>query len=211
MNNILNVTGRFNDLVIPQNANGESPVSFEIMPGQNVEVKTEFMNMLEEMAVNQTGVSLEMVNSRYQESTATHLTMSNARFLIKVYRRQKLFEPILSEIYTKLYQYEYDTKVNVSVELPLPIMLNFTNTSQILSMSQELINSITQMKFGSSQDETAKMSFSAMLMEYYFNSFLPMDKINEMADKAKVQSASDQVKGAEEMGGDMGGPGGQQY
>lgn len=206
MNNIMNVTGRFNDLVIPQNANGESPVSFEIMPGQNVEVKTEFMNMLEEMAVNQTGVSLEMVNSRYQESTATHLTMSNARFLIKVYARQKLYEPILSAIYTKLYQYEYDTNSIVKVELPPPIMLNFTNTSQILSMSQELIQNIVQMKFGSSQNDQEKMAFTSLLMEYYYDSFLPMDKINEMADKAKsITAANKPVSSGGDAGGDMGG------
>lgn len=210
MNNIMNVTGRFNDLVIPQNANGESPVSFEIMPGQNVEVKTEFMNMLEEMAVNQTGVSLEMVNSRYQESTATHLTMSNARFLIKVYARQKLYEPILSAIYTKLYQYEYNTNSIVKVELPPPIMLNFTNTSQILSMSQELIQNIVQMKFGSSQNEQEKLAFTSLLMEYYYDSFLPMDKINAMADKAKAKTAANKPVSA---GGDMGGGdmGGAQY
>ena len=207
MNNIMNVTGRFNDLVIPQNANGESPVSFEIMPGQNVEVKTEFMNMLEEMAVNQTGVSLEMVNSRYQESTATHLTMSNARFLIKVYARQKLYEPILSAIYTKLYQYEYDTNSIVKVELPPPIMLNFTNTSQILSMSQELIQNIVQMKFGSSQNDQEKMAFTSLLMEYYYDSFLPMDKINAMADKAKAKTAANKPvsAGGGMDGGDMGG------
>lgn len=207
MNNIMNVTGRFNDLVIPQNANGESPVSFEIMPGQNVEVKTEFMNMLEEMAVNQTGVSLEMVNSRYQESTATHLTMSNARFLIKVYARQKLYEPILSAIYTKLYQYEYNTNSIVKVELPPPIMLNFTNTSQILSMSQELIQNIVQMKFGSSQNEQEKLAFTSLLMEYYYDSFLPMDKINAMADKAKAKTAANKPvpTGGGMDGGDMGG------
>lgn len=205
MNNIMNVTGRFNDLVIPQNANGESPVSFEIMPGQNVEVKTEFMNMLEEMAVNQTGVSLEMVNSRYQESTATHLTMSNARFLIKVYARQKLYEPILSAIYTKLYQYEYNTNSIVKVELPPPIMLNFTNTSQILSMSQELIQNIVQMKFGTSQNEQEKLAFTSLLMEYYYNSFLPMDKINAMADKAKAKTAANKPVSAGGDGGDMGG------
>ena len=206
MNNIMNVTGRFNDLVIPQNANGESPVSFEIMPGQNVEVKTEFMNMLEEMAVNQTGVSLEMVNSRYQESTATHLTMSNARFLIKVYARQKLYEPILSAIYTKLYQYEYNTNSIVKVELPPPIMLNFTNTSQILSMSQELIQNIVQMKFGTSQNEQEKLAFTSLLMEYYYDSFLPMDKINEMADKAKsITAANKPVSSGGDAGGDMGG------
>ena len=205
MNNIMNVTGRFNDLVIPQNANGESPVSFEIMPGQNVEVKTEFMNMLEEMAVNQTGVSLEMVNSRYQESTATHLTMSNARFLIKVYARQKLYEPILSAIYTKLYQYEYNTNSIIKVELPPPIMLNFTNTSQILSMSQELIQNIVQMKFGSSQNEQEKLAFTSLLMEYYYDSFLPMDKINAMADKAKAKTAANKPVSAGGDGGDMGG------
>lgn len=207
MNNIMNVTGRFNDLVIPQNANGESPVSFEIMPGQNVEVKTEFMNMLEEMAVNQTGVSLEMVNSRYQESTATHLTMSNARFLIKVYARQKLYEPILSAIYTKLYQYEYNTNSIIKVELPPPIMLNFTNTSQILSMSQELIQNIVQMKFGSSQNEQEKLAFTSLLMEYYYDSFLPMDKINAMADKAKAKTAANKPvsAGGGMDGGDMGG------
>lgn len=205
MNNIMNVTGRFNDLVIPQNANGESPVSFEIMPGQNVEVKTEFMNMLEEMAVNQTGVSLEMVNSRYQESTATHLTMSNARFLIKVYARQKLYEPILSAIYTKLYQYEYNTNSIVKVELPPPIMLNFTNTSQILSMSQELIQNIVQMKFGSSQNEQEKLAFTSLLMEYYYDSFLPMDKINAMADKAKAKTAANKPVSTGGDGGDMGG------
>lgn len=205
MNNIMNVTGRFNDLVIPQNANGESPVSFEIMPGQNVEVKTEFMNMLEEMAVNQTGVSLEMVNSRYQESTATHLTMSNARFLIKVYARQKLYEPILSAIYTKLYQYEYNTNSIVKVELPPPIMLNFTNTSQILSMSQELIQNIVQMKFGSSQNDQEKLAFTSLLMEYYYDSFLPMDKINAMADKAKAKTAANKPVSAGGDGGDMGG------
>lgn len=205
MNNIMNVTGRFNDLVIPQNANGESPVSFEIMPGQNVEVKTEFMNMLEEMAVNQTGVSLEMVNSRYQESTATHLTMSNARFLIKVYARQKLYEPILSAIYTKLYQYEYNTNSIVKVELPPPIMLNFTNTSQILSMSQELIQNIVQMKFGSSQNEQEKLAFTSLLMEYYYDSFLPMDKINAMADKAKAKTAANKPVSTGMDGGDMGG------
>ena len=207
MNNIMNVTGRFNDLVIPQNANGESPVSFEIMPGQNVEVKTEFMNMLEEMAVNQTGVSLEMVNSRYQESTATHLTMSNSRFLIKVYARQKLYEPILSAIYTKLYQYEYNTNSIIKVELPPPIMLNFTNTSQILSMSQELIQNIVQMKFGTTQNEQEKLAFTSLLMEYYYDSFLPMDKINAMADKAKAKTAANKPvsAGGGMDGGDMGG------
>ena len=208
MNNILNITGRFNDLVIPQNANGESPVNFEIMPGQNVEVKTEFMNMLEEMAVSQTGVSLEMVNSRDQEQTATHITMTNARFLVKIFARQQQYADILSEIFTKIYQCEYGVEDDLDVNLPPPVMLNFTNTSQILTVANELIQNIVQMKMGGDQDEQLKSVFIGKLMKYYFKSFLPMEEIDKMADEARIELAemrgsqsADQINGMQPQGG----------
>lgn len=205
MNNILNITGRFNDLVIPQNANGESPVSFEVMPGQNVDVKTEFMNMLEEMAVNQTGVSLEMVNSRTMENTATHITMTNTRFLIKIFNRQIQYQDILSRLFTKIYQNEYDTNNVLEVELPPPVMLNFTNTSQILATANELIQNIVTMKMGTEQDEQVKNSFLGKLMRYYFKSFLPLDEIDKMAEDAKVDVEVKRQQGQDQGMGDMGG------
>lgn len=205
MNNILNITGRFNDLVIPQNANGESPVSFEVMPGQNVEVKTEFMNMLEEMSINQTGVSLEMVNSRTMENTATHITMTNTRFLIKIYNRQIQYEQILSRLFTMIYQNEYDSNNTVEVELPPPVMLNFTNTSQIIAVANELIQNIVTMKMGTEQDEQIKQAFLGKLMRFYFKSFLPLDEIDKMADDAKVDVEAKRQAGDQGMGNDMGG------
>ena len=211
MNNILNITGRFNDLVIPQNANGESPVSFEVMPGQNVEVKTEFMNMLEEMSINQTGVSLEMVNSRTMENTATHITMTNTRFLIKIYNRQIQYEQILSRLFTMIYQNEYDSNNTVEVELPPPVMLNFTNTSQIIAVANELIQNIVTMKMGTEQDEQIKQAFLGKLMRFYFKSFLPLDEIDKMADDAKVDVEVKRQAGDQGMGNDMGGGGQPMY
>ena len=205
MNNILNITGRFNDLVIPQNANGESPVSFEVMPGQNVEIKTEFMNTLEEMSINQTGVSLEMVNSRTMENTATHITMTNTRFLIKIYNRQIQYEQILSRLFTMIYQNEYDSNNTVEVELPPPVMLNFTNTSQIIAVANELIQNIVTMKMGTEQDEQVKQAFLGKLMRFYFKSFLPLDEIDKMADDAKVDIEAKRQAGDQGMSGDMGG------
>lgn len=187
MNNILNITGRFNDLVVPRNANGESPVDFEVMPGQNIEVKTDFMNMLEEMAVNQTGVTMDMVNSRLQESVATHITMTNTRFLIKVFARQQLFAEILSTIFTKIYQTEYETDDVVEVELPPPIMLNFTNTSQAIAMVNELVQNIDMMEMPTEQDEMVKAAFRGKLMRYYLNSILPIDDIERLRDEARIQ------------------------
>ena len=191
MNNIMNITGRFNDLVIPQNQNGESPVSFEVLPGQNVEVNTEFMRSLEEMAVAQTGVTIDMVNNQLNEQTATHITMNNSRFLMKIYNRQKQYQELLSEICTKIYQAEYDTKDTIEVVLPPPAMLNFTNTSQMLASGNELIQNIVQMKMGAEMDESVRAKFNGKLMEFYFKSFLPMDDINRLEDEARIEVEAD--------------------
>lgn len=200
MNNIMNITGRFNDLVIPQNANGESPINFEVLPGQNIEIKTEHMNSLEEMAVDLTGVTIEMINSRKDEQTATHITMTNSRFLMKIYARQQAYQKFLSLICTKIYQAEYDTSDTVEVKLPPPAFLNFTNVTQLLGLGGELINNIVQMKMGAEQDEEIKAEFIGKMMRFYYETFLPMDEIDKLADEAKIEvetrRSSDQVAAA---------------
>lgn len=192
MNNILNITGRFNDLVIPQSANGESPVNMEVLPGQNIDVKTDFMNQLEEMAIEQVGVSIEMITNHFtNEQTATNVVQNNERFLIKVAERQELYAQILSSIFTKIYQTENDTNDILEVELPVPTSLRLTNTSQILASGNDVIQNITNMKLGSNQDEELKMRYTGKLMEYYYSSILPMSKLDELLDKAKMEQMVD--------------------
>ena len=195
MNNILNITGRFNDMVIPQNSNGESPVSFEVIPGQNIEIKTDFMNMLEETAIGLIGgITLEMVRSQEQEQTATHLTMTNAKLLIDIFERQMAYEDIISEICTKIYQIEYGVDDELKVELPPPVMLNFTNTSQILTVANELIQNIVTMKMGPDNQQTGneglRNAFIGRLMRYYFKSFLPMEEIDQMYEEAETEMSA---------------------
>ena len=200
MNNIMNITGRFNDLVIPQNQNGESPVNFEVLPGQQVEVQSEFMRTLEEMAVNQTGVTTDMISIQNNDQTATHLTQTSSRFLMKIYNRQQKYQKILSEIITKIYQAEYNCNDAVEVKLPPPAMLNFTNTSQLLASGNELIQNIVQMKMGAEMDESLKATYTGKLMQYYYNSFLPMDEINKLADETRIEvEAEKSSNGGNEM------------
>lgn len=207
MNNIMNITGRFNDLVIPQNQNGESPVNFEVLPGQQVEVQSEFMRTLEEMAINQTGVTTDMISIQNNDQTATHLTQTSSRFLMKIYNRQQKYQKILSEIITKIYQAEYSCNDTVEVKLPPPAMLNFTNTSQLLASGNELIQNIVQMKMGAEMDESLKATYTGKLMQYYYNSFLPMDEINKLADETRIEVEAEKSSngGGNEMNnGNMG-------
>lgn len=205
MNNILNITGRFNDLVIPQSANGESPVTTEILPGQNIDVKTEFMNGLEEMAIEQTGVSIEMISNHYQaEQTATNVVQNNERYLIMIRERQELYQETLSAVLTKIYQAEEGTNDIVSVELPAPRGLNFSNTSQMLASGNDLIQNIVQMKLGQSQDEGLKARFTGKLMEYYYTTMLPMDDIDRLYDEAQLEAKQEPAED-NQAGGGMGG------
>ena len=210
MNNILNITGRFNDLVIPQNANGESPVNMEVLPGQNIDVKTEFMNNLEEMAIELLGVSMEMITSHFQsEQSATNVVQNNERLLIMVYQRQEIFSEILATIFTKIYQTEYGTDDLIDVELPTPSQLRLNNLSQLLSVGNDIIQNIVTM-LAQNDDEMSKAVFTGKLMEHYFGSFIDMEKIMEIYNNSKIEAAIKQDDQAAQQGGMGGGmpPGG---
>lgn len=200
MNSILNITGRFNDIIVPQNANGESPVTFEIMPGQNIEVKTDFMRSLEEVAVNLTGIPITLIDSIQQDSSATHTILMNTRTLIQILNIQNKYEKILSRIFTKLYQYEYNTTDTIKVKLPPPMMSKFSNITQIMASGNEVIQNIVMMKT-SGLEQNVKDAFQAKVMEYYFGSWLPMDEINKLLDEAKQEI---EINGSENTG-DIGG------
>lgn len=190
MNNILNITGRFNDLVIPQNSNGESPVNMEVLPGQNIEVRTEFMNGLEEMAIEQLGVSIEMITNHYQsEQSATNAVQNSQRFLLMIQKRQMEYSPILSTIFTKIYQAENDCDDIVEVKLPVPSMLRLSNTSQMIQTANDIIQNVTQMMYGADPREEAKLEFTSQLMKFYLGDILPMDEINKCKDKTEVALA----------------------
>ena len=210
MNNILNITGRFNDLVIPQNANGESPVNMEVLPGQNIEVRTEFMNSLEEMAIEQLGVSIEMITNHYQsEQSATNAVQNSQRFLLMIQKRQAEYAPILSTIFTKIYQAENDCEDIVEVKLPVPSMLRLSNTSQMIQTANDIIQNVTQMMYGSDPREEAKLEFTSQLMKFYLGDILPMEEINKLRDKTEVNLAvaKDSSPSMDDMsgGGNMGG------
>lgn len=214
MNNILNITGRYNDIIFPLGADGSQPITVDIMPAQNIEIKTELMNMLEEMAVNSTGVTMEMLNSRLQEQSATHITMTNTRFLITIRDRQVKYQSILSKIFTKIYQIEYGIEDELEVTLSPPVMLNFQNSSQIVSVANELIQNIVLMCMGSdNQNEALKSQLTSGLMKFYLKSMLPMEEIDKIFEEAQIDVINNQerITNRSQQAGGMGGgmpPGG---
>lgn len=200
MSNVLNMLGRFNDFVIPRSSSGDAPIDFEVIPGQQTEVKTELMNMLEEMAINATEVPLEVIQMRQQVDYATHLTMTNTKFLQKIYNRQGKTQRIFSRIITKIYNYEYnltngetiENPVSVKVILPPPIYLNAVNGTQIVDAINSLSDTVGNIYVSDIEENEragTRVEFARIVKQKMIENIIPKDIINNALEQARLNNS----------------------
>lgn len=172
------------------------------MQGQQVEIKTELLSLLEEAAINSTGVPLELIQSRQSPDYAMQLTMSNTKFLRFVYGRQSQFQLLLEPLLTKLYDVEYGTTDKIKVTLPPPLFINVTNTNQLITNTSDFCNSLVEIVMGDSQDDILKAKVGKKLKIYYLGSYVNMSMINDIIESAKQEKAKEDAEQADQEGGE---------
>lgn len=185
INNVLDITGRFNDYIIPRGADGQSPIDFEVMQGQQVEIKTELLSILEELAINITGVPIEIIQNRQSPEYAVQLTMQNSKFLRYVYGRQSKCENKLSKLFTRIYNLEYGNTDIVKVTLPPPLFINVTNTNQLIANTSEYCDSVANIVLADEQDDLVKQMFAKEFKIYNLGSYINMNVVSDIINKAK--------------------------
>ena len=190
LNNILNITGRYNDLIIPRSPSGNTAIDFEVMPGQSIDPKQELLETLEHAAVNSTDVPIEVVNSRQTADYAVQVVMTNSKFLRHIYNRQSRFNHILSELFTKIYNAEFNDDQILEVILPPPMFLNITNTNQVVTNARDFANTIIEMEMtGEPQDDLVKDKYSRLIQEYFLGSYIDLKMMNELKIRAQHLAA----------------------
>ena len=186
INNILNITGRFNDYVIPTNASGDPPIQFEVMPGQQIDTPTELMEALKEMAINSTGIPIEIIQARQSVDYAMQLTMSSSKVLRFCYKRQELFQNKLNMFITPIYNYEYNNSDSVTVTLPPPSFINITNTNQLVDNTKNFVNSIIEVEMNDVQDDKLRNIYSKELFKHYLGTHLDVSAHEEILNRCKL-------------------------
>lgn len=201
MKNVLNILGRFNDFVIPTDNSGNAPVQFEVMQGQQIDPQTDLMEKLQSMAVNSTDVPFEIVQARQSMDYAIQASMSNSRFLKKIYNRQTIANRFLSSIMTKLYRGEFNNPTAViKVNLPTPMFLNLTNTNQIIQNANDVAQAAME-AFSDDLDDNAKQIFFNNLKGKMLESYIDMEMIMRVKESTKIEYAANQQQ---DQGGDAG-------
>lgn len=198
INNIMNITGQFNDYVIPKNSSGESPIDFDVMQGQDIEFKSELMTTLEEAAVNSTDVPMEMIQMRQSVDYASQLSMSSSKFLRKVYNRQAKYQKNLTRIFNKLYSNEYnEDSLIFEVKLPPPMFLNITNTNQMITNVTDYSSSVADIMVDDTDEETKKYVVRE-INKANLGSYLDIDGLDNIVSRAKQLAARDKKSDSEE-------------
>lgn len=188
MYNVLDIVGKYNDFIIPLSKSGESPIQFEVMQGQNIEIKQELYDLLEEMALNPTGVTKEIIDARNSLDYAIQATMSNSKFLRKILKRQSKTCPFLTRGLSMVYNYEYGENEVIEVNLPAPEILNISNLSQMMETNDNYIDKLIADEMNDAE-ELEKAIFRRKLTRYNLNSHIPYEVIDKYIKEAKVEYA----------------------
>lgn len=189
MNNILNIVGRFNDYVIPVGQAGDSPVQFEVMPGQQIETNTDLLDRLTDMAFSNI-VPKEIMDSISGIDYSSQITTSNIQFIRKVFSRQATLENLLSTFFTNLYNYEYDTNITITCKLPAPIFLQLNNINQIIQTATDYATQLSEMEYppdNSEETEQLKALFKKNLFRYNLSSYIKIDEIDMIKEQSKLE------------------------
>lgn len=185
INNVLNISGRFNDYVIPVGPSGDYPIQFEVMEGQRFENPTDLLDMLEDMAINSTGVPKEIIQSRQSIDYAMQLSMSSSKFLRYLYNRQARFQDFIKIIINKVYCYEYEENVRIDVNLPPPAFLNITNSAQLVDNTSQYIDKIIESDLPNAEDEY-KAIVKKELFRYHIGSHFDVTKHDFIYERCKL-------------------------
>lgn len=188
VNNILGILGRFNDFVIPTDSSGTAPIVFDTQPGQQFDFPQELMNQLEESAVNATDVPIEIVNSSTGMDFAVRYTMTNAKLLRNVLKRQYKIETFVTEVVNKLYKFEYNDNIELEVILPPPAFLSMTQGAQLLQNATQYADAIVEVEMANESDQ-AKAAFKKAVIRKLAPTYLNDAEIEDIKNKTRIDAS----------------------
>lgn len=169
----------------------DAPIDVDVISGQQFDVHTDLMDVLKEMAIDSTGVPLEIIQTRQSVDYASQLSMSSSKFLRTVYKRQERFQNIMSPIISAIYNYEYGENVNLEVTFPPPVFLDMANTNQLITNTKDFVDSIIDVEMPN-EDDAIKSKYRQNLFMHYIGTHIDISAHKNILDQTLVQIKEEQ-------------------
>lgn len=189
INNVMGVIGRYNDHIIPVSQSGDKPIDIEVLQGQDIDTKPDYMEALESQIMSPTGVPLELIDTRRTIEYSRQLTFSNGRFARHVLKRQAILQPQLGRYITILFNHTYTEDTILEVLLPPPTFLFINNTLDLLQNTQNTILAIIDIDIPKSEvDKPWVDIYRSKLLRYYLGSYLDFGLFDRMKKDSMIEA-----------------------
>lgn len=198
-------------LFVPTGKSGERGVEFDILAGQDVQLNTDFMEMLRNFMFNATGVPSALMNYLNEVDYAKTLEMANMKFMSRVMSYQMDFDKSLTELYKKIIEYS-DIKIekkyikDFHFVLNKPKSLGIANLNEYISNAEQVAQAEIRVLLGENSDDEDINQLKDLYFKESMKDKLQMidwKKSEDILEKAKLLlKLEKQKKGSSEEGGE---------
>lgn len=204
---IISTFTAFDDLIIPR-ANGEkNTIDFDIISGQQVDLSTDLLELLEQICVNSTGVPLQLLQSSNDVDFARTYTMLNISFMKSILDKQMDINPSITELISKILKCEMidDGNIenllnNLECYLQSPMNLLLTNILDQINNAKDVAQGLAEVVVGTGDDasntELMDKFILAIVKKYAPN--IPFKEFEEIRDLIKQKLNEKKIDNPEE-------------
>lgn len=175
-NAMANKIGANQEMFVPVGRNNDRALEFDILSGQQVDMNTDFMEMLKQAFINATGVPSVLMNYVNEADYSRTLVMANSKYVGRIISYQIDLNPSLTELYKKLMRYS-DLGIPENLidsfvyTLNKPQTLNSNNLTDMMGTAEQITNSIIKALAGESEsdeviDKAKDLTYFKILTEY---------------------------------------------
>lgn len=200
---------QFDDLFIPRTEGDNKPIDFDIIQGQQIDINTDLLDLLEKVCVESCGVPLALLQSSSDVDFAKTYAMLNLKFMKNVLDYQIDLNPSISDFIKKILRAEFigdedaiKTIDSMDIRLQSPINLLLSNQLEQINNAKDLSQGIAELVMGTNDPDPDVMDKYILQIAKVYAPNVRFTEFEELLKTITVKQASEpnQEEGAD--GGD---------
>lgn len=194
-NAISSKVGQGLDLYIPLGTDDKRGIDFEVLPGQDVQLHTDLLEMLRNNAIIATDTPLPLVDTAYQVEFAKQISQSNVKQAGRTISYQSSFNRDITSLYQKLMRadggFEEGEINSFRYTLLQPSSLNTLNIQEQANNAEAVVTNVVEYAIGKNSDASNSEDSNELkdiLAELVMTDISPatVQLANKYMDEAKI-------------------------
>ena len=188
---------RDSNIAMPKDMQGNRLVEFEIQEGQDIDLNTNYENMIERWCMIAVGMPPTLMDYTSEVNIAKKVVSDNVRVASRVASLQSDLEAPTTQLYKALIEDsdmsddEKSALLNLSFKLPRPRVLANQNTSEALSTANQNAQTIANVVVGDDASDEEDMLLKRLIIKRITRNetpYIDWDAVDKIVEEAKIEA-----------------------